>query len=118
MNQHRLADYLGHIGQAASNAIAFVDGLCLADFMEDMRTQHAVTMSLIIMGEAATKLMDSHAEFVRAHPEVPWRAMRGMRNRVAHGYFDLELHVIWATVQEELPRLRQQMQELRAQLNG
>lgn len=114
MNQSRLADYLDHIQQAAGNASAFVEGLSLADFMQDKRTQHAVTMSLIIIGEAAAKLMDSHADFVRSHPEVPWRAMRGMRNRVAHGYFDLELQVIWATVQEELPRLRQQMVELGA----
>lgn len=49
-------------------------------------------MSLIILGEAATKLMDSYAEFTQAHPEVPWRSMR---NRIAHGYFDINLQVVW-----------------------
>jgi len=53
-------------------------------------------MSLIILGEAATKVMDSHAEFAQAHAHVPWRSMRGMRNRIAHGYFDLNLDVVWA----------------------
>lgn len=40
-----------------------------------------------------------------AHPEVPWRAMRGMRNRIAHGYFDINLEVVWETVQTALPEL-------------
>ena len=115
MSPNRLPDYLAHIQQAAGNACSFVDGLSLADFMADTRTQHAVTMSLIIMGEAASKVMDNHAEFALAHPEVPWRAMRGMRNRVAHGYFDLELHVIWATVHEALPELLLQISALHAQ---
>ncbi|MGS1011417.1 HepT-like ribonuclease domain-containing protein [Achromobacter anxifer] len=62
-------------------------------------------MSLIIIGEAATKIMEGHAEFVQAHPEVPWRGMRGMRNRIAHGYFDINLDVVWDTVQPALPDL-------------
>ena len=62
-------------------------------------------MSLIIIGEAATKVMDGYAEFTQAHPEVPWRSMRNMRNRMAHGYFDIDLNVVWDTVQEWLPEL-------------
>ena len=89
MNEHRLHDYLDHIQQAASDACGFVDGLNKEDFLEDKRTQQAVIMSLIIMGEAVTKLMDRHAEFIQAHAQVPWRSMRGMRNRIAHGYFVL-----------------------------
>ena len=54
-------------------------------------------------GEAATKVMDSYATFTQAHPEVPWRSMRGMRNRIAHGYFDINLDVVWETVQTALP---------------
>ena len=61
--------------------------------------------SLIIIGEAATKLMDQHPEFVELHPEIPWRNMRGMRNRIAHGYFDINLDVVWDTVQSALPDL-------------
>ncbi len=62
-------------------------------------------MNPIIIGEAASKVMDVHAEFAQQHPEVPWRSMRGMRNRIAHGYFDIELNVVWNTVQEDLPAL-------------
>lgn len=91
MNENRLADYLDHMQQAATDACSFVEGLSKADFIADKRTQQAVIMGLIVIGEAATKIMDQHAEFADPHPEVPWRSMRGMRNRIAHGYFDINL---------------------------
>ncbi len=64
------------------------------DFLADKRTQQAVIMSLIVIGEAATKVMDGYVEFTRAHADVPWRSMRNMRNRMAHGYFDINLDVV------------------------
>lgn len=111
--KHRLPDYLDHIEQAATDACSFVEGLTKDDFLDDKRTQQAVIMSLIIIGEAATKVMERYAEFVHAHPEVPWRSMRNMRNRMAHGYFDINLEVVWETVQEWLPELLKQMTALR-----
>jgi uncharacterized protein with HEPN domain len=53
---HRLPDYLNHIQQAATDACGFVEGLAKEDFLEDKRTQQAVIMSLIIIGEAVTKV--------------------------------------------------------------
>jgi uncharacterized protein with HEPN domain len=105
MTEIRLADYLEHLQQAASDACAFVEGLEKADFLSDKKTQQAVIMSLIIVGEAATRVMDRATEFAQRHPQVPWRSMRGMRNRVAHGYFDIDLDVVWDTVQTALPEL-------------
>jgi len=66
-------------------------------------------MSLVIIGEAATKVIEGHAAFADAHPEIPWRSMRGMRNRIAHGYFAINLDVVWDTVQTALPALLQQL---------
>ena len=109
MNENRLPDYLDHIQQAAADARSFVEGLAKADFLADRRTQQAVLMSLIIIGEAATKVMEGYADFAQTHPEVPWRSMRNMRNRMAHGYFDINLEVVWDTVQEWLPQLLQQL---------
>jgi uncharacterized protein with HEPN domain len=109
MSESRLADYLDHMQQAATDACSFVDGLSKDDFLEDKRTQQAVIMSLIIIGEAATKVMDGHVEFTQTYPEVPWRNMRGMRNRIAHGYFDINLDVVWETVQTALPDLLKQL---------
>jgi uncharacterized protein with HEPN domain len=70
-------------------------------------------MSLVIIGEAATKLMDRYPEVTERHSEVPWRSMRGMRNRVAHGYFDINLDVAWETVQTALPELLKHLPAVR-----
>jgi uncharacterized protein with HEPN domain len=113
MSQGRLRDYIGHMHQAAVDACDFVEGLNKEDFLEDKRTQQAVIMSLIVIGEAAAKVMDGHAQFAQTHPQVPWRNMRGMRNRIAHGYFDINLDVVWDTVQTALPDLLKQLPAVR-----
>lgn len=112
MSESRLPDYLDHMQQAATDACSFVEGLSKDGFFDDKRTQQAVIMSLIIIGEAATKVMDVHPEFAQAQPTVPWRSMRGMRNRITHGYFDINLDVVWETVQTALPELLQQLSAL------
>ena len=115
MNENRLADYLDHMQQAAMDACAFVEGLTQEDFRDDKRTQQAVIMSLIILGEAATKVMDGYPDFVQAQTQVPWRNMRGMRNRIAHGDFDINLDVVWDTVQTALPELLKLLPAVRQQ---
>ena len=57
--------------------------------------------------------MDGYAEFAQAHAQVPWRNMRGMRNRIAHGYFDINLDVVWDTVQSALPELLKHLSTVR-----
>jgi len=100
-----IPDYLEHIRQAATEARAFVAGLTYESFMADTRTQKAVLMSLFVVGEAAAKIMARHQEFVAAHPDLPWSKMRGLRNRLAHGYFDIDYELVWNTTQADLPEL-------------
>lgn len=118
MSKYRLPDYLEHMQQAATDACGFIEGLSKDDFLGDKRTQQAVIMSLIIIGEAATKVMDGYIEFAQTHEQVPWRNMRGMRNRIAHGYFDVNLDVVWDTVQTALPELLQQLLAVRQDADG
>jgi uncharacterized protein with HEPN domain len=113
MSENRLPDYLDHMQQAASDACQFVRGLDKGGFLADKRTQQAVVMSLIIIGEAATKVMDGYPDFAQAHADIPWRSMRGMRNRIAHGYFEINLDVVWDTVQSALPSLLKQLNSAR-----
>jgi uncharacterized protein with HEPN domain len=98
--------------QAAADAIGFVEGMGRADFLADKRTQQAVIMSLIVLGEAATKVMDRYPDFANANTQIPWRNMRGMRNRIAHGYFDIDLEVVWDTVKTALPPLAVALRDL------
>lgn len=66
-------------------------------------------LNLVIIGEAATKLLKDYNNFLDLHPDVPWRSMKGMRNRIAHGYFDIDLDVVWETVQTALPQLLERL---------
>ena len=105
MSLPRLGDYLLHMLTAAREALGFVEGMSRETFLDERRTQQAVVMSLLIIGEAAAKIMDADPAFVEAHPEVPWRHMRGMRNRMAHGYFQTNYGLVWDTVSTEIPPL-------------
>jgi uncharacterized protein with HEPN domain len=100
-----LPDYLDHMLEAAQLVSSYVQPLGKDDFLADKRTQQAVIMNLVIIGEASAKLLQNSATFLDQYPEVPWRNMRGMRNRIAHGYFDIDLNVVWDTVQTALPDL-------------
>lgn len=106
---NRLSDYLDHMRQAAIDACSFAEGLDKSDFLADKRAQQAIILNLVIIGEAATKIMDGYAEFVESYPALPWRSMRGMRNRIAHGYFEINLDIVWDTVQTALPALLDQL---------
>lgn len=112
MSKYRLSDYLTHLYQAASDASGFVSGMGPDEFLADKRTQQAVIMNLIIIGEAATRVMESYGQFAAKHSEIAWSSMRGMRNRIAHGYFDISVDVVWQTVQTALPELLAQVPEL------
>jgi len=69
-----------------------------------------VIYSLLIVGEAATKIMERFPEFAAENSHIPWRSMRGMQNRFAHGYFDINLDVVWDTVQVAVPELLSQIE--------
>ena len=103
MNTNKLPDYLGRMQSATKDACSFTGGMSRAEFFGDRRSHNAVVMSLIVLGEAAAKVMDMYPDFVALHPEIPWRNMRGMRNRITHGYFEVNFEMVWETVTTALP---------------
>jgi uncharacterized protein with HEPN domain len=105
MNENRLPDYLDHMIDAVRQVCGYLEGMSREAFLDDKRTQQAVILNIIILGEAATKLLKDHEPFLDRYPDVPWRSMKGMRNRIAHGYFDINLDVVWETAQTALPAL-------------
>ena len=112
MSEGRLADYIEHILEASRLALSYVEGMDVSGFLVDKRTQQAVILNILVIGEAATKIANEYPEFIGRHPEVPWKSMKGMRNRIAHGYFDINLDIVWNTVQTALPPLTAQIQQL------
>jgi uncharacterized protein with HEPN domain len=105
----RIGALLAQMIEATGLASVYIEGMAFEDFLDDKRTQQAVLMNLIIVGEAASRLMSAEPAFVTLHPDIPWTGMKGMRNRVAHGYFEINLQMVWDTVIDELPKLRAQL---------
>jgi uncharacterized protein with HEPN domain len=77
-----------------------------AEFDADERTQVWMVNRLQIIGEACRRLSD---EFRVRHPEVPWRAIVGMRHHLVHGYFDVDPAIVWTAVTERVPELERQV---------
>ena len=112
MSRDRFAEWLEDMQQAARLACSYVEGMRREDFLADLRTQQAVAMNVMIIGEVAAKLIERYPERLRACPNVPWASMKGMRNRIAHGYFEVDMGVVWETVQRALPELIDQLQSI------
>ena len=112
MKADRLPDSLGHMLEASTLACSYVQGMDREAFAQDKNTQQAVILNLILIGEEATKVLKDHEAFALQHAHIPWRAMKGMRNRIAHGYFEINLNVVWETVQTALPALMAQLTPL------
>lgn len=108
--------YLSHMLEAAKLATDYVATKTASEFMADKRTQHAVIFNLMVLGEAATKLAEKHPDLMARSPEIAWNAMRGMRNHLVHGYFAINLDIVWNVIQTELPRLIGQLERAQAQL--
>lgn len=95
-------DYLYDMLENAEKALDFVGGMELDQFFEDEKTSYAVVRALEIIGEAARKI----PEDVRASiPELQWREISAMRNKLTHEYFGVNMKVVWRTVREDLPPL-------------
>ena len=81
-------------------------------FRKNPQVQDAVVRNIEIIGEAANQIDRTAPDFVPQHPELPWRTMRNMRNIVVHAYFNVDVTTVWRTVREDLPRLKQQIDQL------
>jgi uncharacterized protein with HEPN domain len=88
--------------RAARLAVEFRGPQDKATFMADAKTQAAVLHELLVLGEAAKRLSTA---FRDEHSDVPWKAIAGMRDRLLHGYDDVDLDLVWKTVDEDLPAL-------------
>lgn len=109
----RVADYVDHMLNAIERIHRYTQGMTDAAFLADELVQDAVIRNLEIVGEAARNIQRDHPSFAAAHSDVPWEEMYLMRNRVAHGYFSVDLDVVWQTLQRDLPELRQQISRIK-----
>jgi len=103
----RVEDYLEHIAEAIDHIASYLEDITeYIDFEGDPRTRDAVVRNLEIIGEAATRIRVMDPDYPARHPELPWIEMRRMRNKMIHGYFDIDWEVVWQTARDDLPPLR------------
>jgi uncharacterized protein with HEPN domain len=89
----------------------YIAGLDQAAFVADDKTADAVVRNLEIIGEAAARLP---AELLAEAPAVPWRRVVGLRNRIVHEYFGVDLEIVWNILTTSIPALRDELMRLRA----
>ena len=94
---------------AARDAMQFSEGLSLAAFERNEIAQQAILWAVKTVGRAASRV---GADTRDAHPEIPWADIVGMRNRLVHEYFRVNLARVWETVEEDIPRLIPQLERL------
>lgn len=109
-DQQRLPDYLGHILEAIERIGRYTDEIDENSFLADEMAQDAVIRNLEIIGEASHNIERDYPEFAAAHPELPLAFAYQMRNAVAHGYFKVDLEIVWKTIQNDLADLHTQIQ--------
>jgi uncharacterized protein with HEPN domain len=102
MTRHDDDLYLRHMLESAVKAQAFIQGKSRADYEADEVLRLALAHLLQVIGEAARKVPEPRQA---AHPEIPWKAVMGMRHRIVHNYADVDEALIWQTVIEDLPPL-------------
>jgi uncharacterized protein with HEPN domain len=111
-DNERLLQGLKRVLAAAILIESYLDGLTREDFLEDRRTQDAVCMNILTLGENAAKLLTHFEDQLNtSYGEIEWKAMRGMRNRMAHGYEETDFELVWDTVKTYIPNLVAKLKE-------
>lgn len=101
--------YIQHILDAIQKIEKYIQGADFEAFSNNSMMCDAVAKELEIIGEAASKCS---ASFRKEHPKIPWSEVVGMRNRLIHEYFGVDLDVVWTTCQEDLPLLKKVLAEI------
>ena len=98
-----------------SKIAQYVHGLSYDDFVNDQKTQDAIIRNLEIIGEASKKLSPDIKE---KHTNIPWKMIAGTRDRLIHGYFGVNIDVVWDIVTIDLPVLKREINKIKEEYFG
>ena len=105
--------YLADILAAMESIERFIAGMTFEEFQKDDKTASAVIRKFEIIGEASRNIPD---EIKQRHPEVPWKEMSGMRDRLIHAYFGGEENLVWTTIKNRVPVAKQMIKKISAEI--
>ena len=117
-DQDRLGEYLAHILEAIERIGRYTQDMADLAFLKNQLVQDAVVRNLEIIGEASHNIQVQCPTFAAEHPELPLAFAYQMRNAVAHGYFKVDLDIVWKTIHRDLPGLHTLVREARDTLPG
>lgn len=112
MSNRPILALVADILRALEKISRFTDGASRAEFIADERTCDAVVRNLEIIGEASKRLPET---FTTRYPTVPWRKIVGLRNRVIHEYFGVDMEIVWTIIQNDLPSFHSALKDIHAQ---
>ncbi len=112
LDQQRLSDYLAHILEAIERIESYTEDMDEMGFLEDRKAQDAVIRNFEIIGEASNNIAKHCPQFAESHPELPLAFAYRMRNAVAHGYFKVDLGIVWKSISSDLPPLYARVREI------
>ena len=101
--------YLQDIFECIERVENYISGLSYEEFAHDQKTVDAVLRNIEIVGEATKHIPD---DIRNKYPDVPWRKMAGMRDKVMHSYFDVIYTIVWETATHDLPSVKSGIREV------
>jgi len=109
MSERTDKDFLSDIKEAVRRTTSYTEKLTYEEFLEDIKTQDAVIHNIEIIGEATKNISE---ELRNKYSEIPWKGLAGMRDKLIHHYFGVNLDIVWSVVKEELPEIILKIEEI------